>query len=135
MDERTRGRQMIVSAVVLIAQLVGAMIVTFGASLVVRAEDFQETRPALFALVVGLAFSTGVYVTGWLALRARLLRGPTRTLVRVGGVLLGVYIPLLVALVVYGTIEPGNPFFLVSLLAGALGFQAPGWAGSQKSHA
>jgi len=125
---------MIVSAVVLIAQLVGAMIVTFAASLVVRAESFQQTRPALFALVVGLAFSTGICLTGWLALRVRLLRGPSRTLARVGGALLGVYVPLLVALAVYGTIEPGNPFFTVSLLAGALGFQAPGWVGAQKSH-
>jgi hypothetical protein len=33
-----------------------------------------------------------------------------------------------VALILYHALEPGNPFFFISILAAVLGFYLPGWA-------
>lgn len=125
---RTSSHRLVKSVAATLAQFMSAMAVTFVVSLVVRAETFQYTRPSLFALALGLAFTTGIYLAGWIALRLHVLDGSPRGLARLGGVVVGTYLPLIVALLAYGVLEPGNPFFLVSLLAGSLGYQAPGWS-------
>jgi hypothetical protein len=39
---------------------------------------------------------------------------------------LGAYIPLILALFFYRRLEPGNPFFLLSMLTSLAGFYLPG---------
>jgi len=48
---------------------------------------------------------------------------------RLAGTLIGVYLPLIVALIPYHSLEPGNLFFFISMLACILGFHLPGWVG------
>lgn len=90
MSVRKRIRRALVSAVVLVAQVIAALAVTFFASLIIRADGFQQTRAVLFALVVGAAFSTGIFLAGSLAIAFRLLPGKPRYLARLGATVLGV---------------------------------------------
>jgi hypothetical protein len=113
---------------VVLLQLVMTQVVTFLFSLLVPGmEDFPQTRPVLFIVALGIAFTIGIFLPGWLALNRRWLASEPRYAVRLVATLIGAYVPLLVALIVYHPLEPGNPFFFISMLAGILGFHAPGW--------
>jgi hypothetical protein len=57
-----------------ILQLIMTQVVTFLLSLLIPGMgDFPQTHPTLFVVILGLTFSTGVFLTGWLALKLRWL--------------------------------------------------------------
>ena len=47
------------------------------------------------------------------------------------GALIGAYLPLILALIIYHPLEAGNPFFSISMLASILGFYLPVWIESK----
>lgn len=93
-------------------QLVMTQVLTFLVSLLTPGmEIFLQTHPALFVLILGMTFSTGVFLTGWLALKWRWLKVKPRLIVRLIGTILGAYLPLVVPLFLYHSLEAGSPFF------------------------
>jgi len=118
--------------VVVLLQLIMTQVVTFVFSLLMpEMEKFQQSHSVLFAVFLGIAFSIGVFLSGWLALKRGWLKVKPKYLARLVATLIGAYIPLIVALILLRTLEPGNPFFLISILASILGFYIPGWLGRQ----
>lgn len=113
---------------VVLLQLIGTQVVTFILSLVIPGMgDVPQIHPVFFALILGLTFSAGVFLVGWLAIRFHWLSAEPRVATRLAGTLIGAYLPLIAALIIYKILEPGNPFFFVSMLASILGFHLPGW--------
>lgn len=113
---------------VVLLQLIMTQIVTFLLSLLAPGmENFPQTNPALFVFLLGVTFSTGVFLTGWLALKLHWLNAKAKYPARLVGAIIGAYLPLIAALILYHRLEPGNPFFFISILASILGFYIPGW--------
>jgi len=113
---------------VALLQLIMTQVVTFLLSLLIPGmENFPQTHPALFVIIAGVTFSAGVFLTGWLALKLRWLAAKPKYPARLVATLIGAYLPLTLALILYPTLEPGNPFFFISMLASVLGFYVPGW--------
>jgi len=115
---------------VLLLQLIMTQVVTFVVTLPIPdMENFPQTHSALFVFILGITFSTGVFLAGWLALKRGWLPlpGGPKYPARWAGALVGAYAPLIAALILYHPLEPGNPFFFVSILACILGFYVPGW--------
>ena len=111
-------------------QLIMTQVVTFLLSLLLPGmENFQQTIPALFVVLLGVSFSTGVFLTGWLALKLGWPATKPKYPLRLVATLVGAYLPLILALIIYPNIEPGNPFFFISMLTSILGFHVPGWIG------
>jgi len=109
-------------------QIIMTQVVTFLLSLLVPGmENFPQTHPALFVVILGVTFSTGVFLIGWLALKLRWLATKPKYAHRLVATLIGAYLPLILALILYHTLEPGNPFFFISMLISVLGFHVPGW--------
>jgi len=107
-------------------------VVTFLVSLLVPdMEGFPLDHPGPFFLMLGATFTTGIFIAGWLALRLGWLTAKPRYGARLVGTLVGAYAPLLIALVFYRALEPGNPFFMISILAGIVGFHLPDWTGAE----
>ncbi len=103
-------------------------VVTFLFSfLVPEVENFQRTHPVLFAALLGVTFSLGVFLPGWLALRFRWLKAKPLYPARLVGTLTGAALPLLAGLLIFRVLEAGSPFFLISILGSLLGFYLPGW--------
>jgi len=115
---------------VVFIQLVMTQVVTFLLSLLVPGmENFPQTHPALFVVILGITFSMGVFLGGWLAMKWQWLKVKSNYLARLVATLIGAYLPLIIALILYRTLEPGNPFFSISMLTSILGFHIPGWVG------
>ena len=115
---------------VVILQLIMTQVVTFVLSLLIPGMgDFPQTHPALFVVILGITFSTGVFLAGWLALKYHWLTTEPKYPVRLVATIIGAYLPLILALIVYEELEPGNPFFAISMLTSILGFHIPGWVG------
>jgi hypothetical protein len=109
-------------------QLIMTQVVTFLVSLLAPGmENFPQTHSALFVLILGITFSTGVFLTGWLVLKLHWLKTKPKLTARLVGTLVGAYLPLVVALFVYHPLETGNPFFFISILTSVVGFYIPGW--------
>ncbi len=115
--------------------VIPTQVVTFLLSLLVPGMgDFQQTHPALFVVIPGIAFSTGVFLIGWLALNFHWLASTPKYPIGLIATMLGAFLPLIVALILYLTLEPGNPFFFISMLTGVLGFHIPGWIDAKPNH-
>ncbi|HEY5270321.1 MAG TPA: hypothetical protein VII97_08290 [Anaerolineales bacterium] len=113
---------------VVLLQLIMTQVVTFLLSLLVPGMDnFPQTHPLLFVLILGITFTVGNFLTGWLAFILRWLKMEPKPFARLIGTLVGAYLPLVVALFVDHPLEAGNPFFFVSILASVVGFYVPGW--------
>ena len=109
-------------------QLIMTQVVTFLVSfLLPNVESFQKAYPVFFAIIAGITFSTGIFLVGWLALKWHWLNLETKYTARLLGTLLGVFLPLIIALFLYPAIEAGNPFLGISMIAGILGFYVAGW--------
>ena len=114
--------------VVLLLQLIMTQVVTFVVTLPIPdMENFPQTHPALFVVILGVTFSTGVFLTGWLALKRHWLAAKPLYPARLVATLIGAYLPLILALILYHPLEPGNPFFFISELTCVVGFYVPGW--------
>ncbi len=113
---------------VALLQLIMTQVITFLLSLFVPGmENFPQTHPALFVAGLGVTFSTGVFLAGWLGLKRGWLAAKPKYPARLAATLIGAYLPLIAALIFYHPLEPGNPFFFISMLASLLGFYVPGW--------
>ncbi len=113
-------------------QLVMTQVVTFLITLPIpNIDNFPQAHPALFVLILGVAFSAGVFLTGWLALKWRWLKMEPRLAARLIGTLVGAYLPLVIALFLYHPLEAGNPFFFISMLMGIAGFYVGSWVGKK----
>jgi len=113
---------------VALLQLISTQVVTLVASLFFPdMENFPQTHPVVFVLLLGITFSTGVFLTGWLALKLHWLKAKPKFRARLVATLIGAYLPLMVALLLYHPLEPGNLFFFVSMLTSIVGFYVPGW--------
>ncbi len=111
-----------------ILQLISTQIVTLLASFAFPdIENFPQTQPLLFVVVLGITFSTGVFLIGWLALKLPGLKMELRLISRLVGTLVGAYLPLVIALFLYHPLEPGNPFFFIAMLTSVAGFYVGGW--------
>ena len=107
-------------------QLILTQVVTFAASLVLPAMgDSQLDNSVFFALVLGMTFTTGAFLGGWIALKRQWLKVEARLLLRLVATSVGAYLPLVLGLIVYRVLEPGNPFFLVAELAAVVAFHLP----------
>jgi len=103
-------------------------VVTFLVSLLIPGmENFPVTHSALFVLILGLTFTAGIFLTGWLALKLYWLKVKPVLIARLAGTLVGTYLPLLIALFLFHPLGVGNPFFFVSILTGVAGFHLAGW--------
>ena len=113
---------------VLFFQLVMTQIVTFIVSLLFGGlENVQQSNKYLFAAALGVTFSAGAFLAGWVTLRFHWLEAAPRLPARAIGTLLGAYIPLLAAVLIYPVLEPGNPFYSLSILGAIIGFHIPTW--------
>jgi hypothetical protein len=113
---------------VFVLQYIATQVVTFAASMLLPGMvNLQQGRPAIFALIVGICFSLGSFLIGWLAVRRNWLSAGSGLPVRLAGTLVGAFLPLAVALLLYGTPEAGNPFFFISVWGSILGFHLPAW--------
>jgi hypothetical protein len=111
-----------------VLQLIMTQVVTFILSLFFpKMENVLQTQPALFAVMVGLCFSAGIFLAGWLAIKLHWISSPPKTLWRLLGTLIGVFLPLVAAVSLYRTLEPGSPAFFASIVVGILGFHLPTW--------
>ena len=109
-------------------QLFLTQAVTFAASLLLPGMgDNLLGDSAAFVLVLGVTFTTGAFLGGWLALKRGWLKAEPRLRLRLVSTLAGAYIPLGLALLLYRVLEPGNPFFFVAALAAVLAFHIPTW--------
>lgn len=111
-------------------QLVMSQVVTFVFSLLLPGfSDFPQTRPVLFVICVGATYTLGIFLTGWLGLKLHWLQGKKHLPARLTGTLLGAYIPLILAALLYHPMEPGNPLFFIAILTGIAGFHLAGRLG------
>lgn len=76
---------------------------------------------------LGVTFSLGIFLPGWLALKFRWLKAIPLYPARLAGTLIGAAVPLLAGLLISRTLEAGSSFFLISILGSLLGFYLPGW--------
>jgi hypothetical protein len=115
---------------VILFQLIMTQVVTLLFSFVAPdMEILQRSQPALFLLFAGVSFSVGIFLAGWIALKFGWIKVAPKLFFRLLGTLAGVFLPLILALFIYPTIEAGNPFLTVSMLMGIAGFYLAGWVG------
>ncbi len=128
MKTRSMFVRVIIILGILFFQLVMTQVVTFLLSLLIGGLEFvQQSNKFFFASILGVTFSAGAFLSGWVALRFHWLDAAPRLPARAIGTLLGAYIPLLAAVLIYPTLEPGNPFYSLSILGAIIGFHVPTW--------
>ncbi len=128
MKSRSMFVRVLIILGILFFQLVMTQVITFVLSLLIGGlENVQQSNKYLFAAIIGLTFSIGAFFSGWVALRLRWLEASPRLPARAIGTLLGAYIPLLAAVLIYPVLEPGNPFYSLSILGAIIGFHVPTW--------
>ena len=110
-------------------QLIMTQVVTFFFSMPFPKgmEGYPQSHPIQFVLVLVISFTTGVFYTGWVAIRRRWISIEPKYTARLGFTLIGASVPLILALILYHPLEPGNPFFFISMLTSVVGFYIPGW--------
>ena len=128
MESAKKLSRFIAWPVVILLQLIATQVVTFLISFLLGdMETFPQAHPVVFVIVLGVTFSAGVFLPGWLAIKLHWLDLATKYLARFAGALIGAYLPLILGLILYRTLEAGSPFFLGSILSSILGFYLPGW--------
>lgn len=117
----------LVWAGVVLLQLILTQVVTLIVSFFIpNADTFPDAQPLIFAVVVAITFTAGVYPGGWLAIRLRWLALPPKYSSRLAGALIGASLPLLLAILL-GSMGVGSPFFFFSIVGAIVGFYLPGW--------
>ena len=114
---------------VILLQLIMTQVTTFVLSMFASdMETFPQAHPVIFTVFLGVTFTIGVFLVGWLAIQRRWLPLKPRYPARLAATLAGAYVPLILALFL-GAIEVGSPFFIISILAAIVGFYLPEWVG------
>ena len=109
-----------------ILQYIAAMLVLFLFTLIFPSLDVRpESNPIIFIIVVGLCYSVGIFLFGWLSIKFNWRSAAHKVSYRLLFALIGIFIPLLLAFIVYPKLEPGNPFFFICIVTGILGFLLP----------
>ena len=126
-------KQILIRALIWLAiailQYVMAMLITFLGSLVIGdlGTTYLHELPLKVIVLLGFTYSAGIFLMGWLSLKLQ-WRGPIhRYPIRLITAVIGTFIPLLVAILLYPAIEPGNPFLFIAVITGILGFFVPEW--------
>ena len=113
---------------VVVVQIILTQVVTFLATLFLGdMENFPQAQPVLFAIVLGITYSIGVFLAGWAGIKLHWLALKPLYLWRLAGALVGAYLPFILALVFFRPLVPGHPSFFISVFTCALGFYVPGW--------
>lgn len=116
------------SFIVVILQLIAMQVVTFaGSFLFPNSVEPGIDHPWTFALMLGIAFTLGIFLVGWFALNRGWLDGSPLLMLRLVGTLFGTYLVLFAGVVLMHSLPAGSPFFGISMLAGLLSFHLPSW--------
>ena len=114
--------------IVVILQLIAVQVVTFAGSFFFpNSLEPGIDHPWPFAIMLGIAFTLGIFLVGWFALNKGWLIGPPALVLRLVGTIVGIYLVLFVGLVLMHNLPAGSPFFGISMLAGLLSFHLPSW--------
>jgi hypothetical protein len=128
MVSRKKNFRFIVGLGVALLQLIMTQFVTFLITLPFPdMENFPQTHSVVFVILLCISFTIGVFYTGWVAIKLGRLPLKPKLRSRLIFTLIGAAIPLILALVLYHPLEPGNPFFFVSMLTSVVGFYVPEW--------
>lgn len=127
MEKESRWPQFLRWLVIVILQLIMTQVITFVASLVFPGlENLPQTQPVLFLLLLGLCYSIGIILIGFPGMKIRLIFLETKFWYRVIGTLVGVFVPLFLALLFVKPLGP-NGFYFMAMFTGILGFFSPEW--------
>jgi hypothetical protein len=128
MKSKTFFMRVLIILGVLVFQLFFIQLVLFLVSYtLVSLGGYGQIGRFLNALIMGLSFSAGSFLAGWIALRFHWLDAESKYPARVVGTLIGAFVPLLAAVFLSPVLEPGNPLYSVSILGSILGFHVPTW--------
>lgn len=113
--------------IVVILQLIATQVLTFaGSFLFPNMEQPGLVQPVPFALMLGITFTAGIFLVGWLALNRGWLDGPPNLMLRFFGTLIGIYIVLFAGVILMKSLPAGSPYMGISLLVGLISFHLPG---------
>lgn len=112
--------------IVVILQLIAMQVVTFaGSFLFPNSVEPGIDHPWSFAIMLGIAFTLGIFLVGWMALNRGWLEGSPLLMLRLVGTLIGTTLVLFAGVILMHSLPAGSPFFGISMLAGLLSFHLP----------
>lgn len=127
MEKESRWPQFLRWLLVVILQIIMTQVVTFLLSLIFpNMVNLPQAQPAIFLLLLGICYSIGIMLVGFLGLKIRLAFLETKFYFRLIGTLVGVFVPLALALWLIKPLEP-NGFYFMAIFTGILGFFGPEW--------
>ena len=115
---------------VLLGVILLQFVMTQGADFIVTLifpglEVYPQEAPSLFITVTGISYTLGVFLIGLAALKLHWLTMAPKYSARLAFVLIGAFVPLLIALYTYPRLEPGNPFYFIAMFTTVFGFYVP----------
>jgi hypothetical protein len=118
-----------------ILQYIAAMLITLLVSVMFPSFDKMiENNLPFFVVSLGLSYAIGIWLVGWLFIVMRWRKATFDFGLRFVTTVIGAYISLIIALMVYPKLEPGNPFFFIAVVTGIIGFLVPEWLPEEKEH-
>ena len=116
-----------------ILQYIAAMLVTLLLSIIFPGmEGAIDNNVPLFVVTLGLAYALGIWVVGWLVIALKWRSVSHQYGLRVVTTIIGTYISLIIALMAYPKLEPGNPFLFIAVITGIIDFLVPEWLPQEK---
>lgn len=88
-------------------------------------EMLTQTHPLQFALISWVVIVAGLFFTGCFLIGVKWLRIAPRLLLRLGGVLIGASLPVIVLIFFLDPSDTGSPTYLISMFLGLIGFHLP----------
>jgi hypothetical protein len=114
--------------IVVFLQLIAMQVVTFAGSFFFpNSLEPGIDHPWPFAIMLGIAFTLGIFLVCWFALNRGRLDGSPSLILRLVGRLIGKYLDLVAGVVLMHNLPEGSPFFGISMLAGQFSFHLPNW--------
>lgn len=111
-----------------ILQFIAAMLVTLLVSVMFPSlEKAIENNIPLFVVVLGLSYAIGIWLVGWLFIVMKWRKVPSDFGLRFVTTIIGTYLSIIIALMAYPKLEPGNPFLFIAMITGIIGFLVPEW--------
>ena len=126
-------RYIVVAIGVGILQYIAAMLVTLILSLIFPSLDKAiNNNVALFVVTLGLSYSVGTWLVGWAMIALKWRPVKHQYGLRFLTTVIGTYLSMIIALMAYATLEPGNPFLFIAVITGIIGFLVPEWLPQEK---
>lgn len=117
-----------------ILQYIAAMLITLLVSVMFPNFDKAiENNVPLFVVTLGLSYAIGIWLVGWLFIVMRWRKAVSDFGLRFVTTVIGAYISLIIALMAYPKLEPGNPFMFIAVITGIIGFLVPEWLPKDKT--